>query len=114
MLKKNFLRKKKGGKLDDRYDGPFKIAKQLPNGVYLIESIEDPSKVFRVTGAHLKPFNFPNEQAHDATESKPLPQIPPPNEDNSDICPDFPLDDSIPPLSPPMPPPYQKDVSAVA
>ena len=64
VLKKNFLRKKKkGGKLDDRYDGAFKIAKLLPNGVYLIESVEDPSKVMRVTGAHLKPYNMPDDGA---------------------------------------------------
>ena len=64
VLKKNFLRKKKkGGKLDDRYDGAFKITKLLPNGVYLIEPVEDPSKVMRVTGAHLKPYNMPDDGA---------------------------------------------------
>ena len=38
VLKKDFLRKKrKGGKLDHRYVGPYKILKVLPKGVYLLQ-----------------------------------------------------------------------------
>ena len=65
VLKKNFLRKKKkGGKLDERFTGAYKIAKILLNG-YLIESVED---VVHVTGAHLKPYNSPEEAPADPEE----------------------------------------------
>ena len=65
VLKKNFLcKKKKGGKLDERFTGAYKIAKILPNG-YLIESVED---VVHVTGAHLKPYNSPEEAPADPEE----------------------------------------------
>ena len=58
VLKKDFLRKKcKGGKLDHRYVGPYKILKILPKVTYLLQLIANSEMVVRVTGFHLKPYN---------------------------------------------------------
>ena len=65
VLKKNFLCKKKGGKLDEHFTGAYKITKILPNDVHLIESVQDPSKLVRVTCVHLKPYNSPEETLAD-------------------------------------------------
>lgn len=61
VLLKDFTRKKrKGGKLDVKWIGPFQITKSLGKGVYMLMSIENPAiKAKRVTGAHLKPYNTP-------------------------------------------------------
>ena len=62
VLKKDFLQKKrKGGKLDDRYVGPYKILKILPKGAYLLQLVANSEVVVRVTGSHLKPYNEPGE-----------------------------------------------------
>ena len=54
VLAKDHTRKKrKGGKLDNRWLGPFKIEKVLPRGTYLISSN---GTVKKYTGAHLKPY----------------------------------------------------------
>ena len=50
------------------------IAKILPNGVYLIESVEDSSKVVCVTGAHLKSYNSPEEAPADPEEVESSPE----------------------------------------
>ena len=57
VLKKDFLRKKrKGGKLDAKWVGPYKIAK----GLYRLECVNDSTKVIsRVNGVHLKPYLSP-------------------------------------------------------
>ena len=69
VLKKDFLRKKrKGGKLDHRYVGPYKILKVLPKGVYLLQLLANSDVVVRVTGAHLKPY----KSADDAKNEPPL------------------------------------------
>ena len=63
VFKKDFLRKKcKGGKLDHRYMGSYKILKILPKGTYLLQLVANSEVVVRVTGSHLKPYNEP---AHD-------------------------------------------------
>ena len=96
VLKKNFLRKKKkGGKLDERFTGAYKIAKILPNGVYLIESVEDPSKVVRVTGAHLKPYNSPEEAPADPEEVESSPEACSGDPSSHPHDPSSPLDDSV-------------------
>ena len=70
VLKKDFLRKKrKGGKLDHRYVGPYKILKILTKGAYLLQLIANSEVVVRVTGSHLKPYN---ESVHDAGNEPPL------------------------------------------
>ena len=56
VLKKDFTRKKrKGGKLDPKWLGPFSILKNLGKGFYKLESLECPGTyVERVNGSHLK------------------------------------------------------------
>ena len=58
VLKKDFLRKKrKGGKLDAKWVGPYKIAKSLGKGLYRLECVNESTKVIsRVNGVHLKPY----------------------------------------------------------
>lgn len=57
VLKKDFKRKKrKGGKLDMRFLGPYIIKKALSRGVYELVS-EDGKSTVRATGAHLKPYH---------------------------------------------------------
>ena len=62
VLKKDFTRKKrKGGKLDSKYVGPYTIVKALGKGLYRLEDVKDPSHIIcRVNGVHLKHFNQPS------------------------------------------------------
>lgn len=62
VLKKDFTRKKrKGGKLDSKWVGPYKIAKVLGKGLYRLEDVYDPSNVIcRVNRVHLNPYNQPS------------------------------------------------------
>ena len=59
VLKKDFTRKKrKGGKLDSKWIGPFRITKALGKCLYSLESLDEPPvTVVRVNGVHLKPWN---------------------------------------------------------
>ena len=58
VLKKDFTRKKtRGGKLKDRYLGPYTITKVLPHGVYRLT--DDTGVITRATGAHLKVYKKP-------------------------------------------------------
>ena len=63
VLKKDFTRKKrKGGKLDTKWTGPYTITKVLGRGLYSLEEVKDPSRVIsRVNGVHLKPYHQPPE-----------------------------------------------------
>ena len=63
VLKKDFRRKKrKGGKLDAKWTGPYKVAKSLGRGLYRLEDVSDPTKIIsRVNGVHLKPYHRPHE-----------------------------------------------------
>ena len=46
VLKKDFLRKKrKGGKLDAKWVGPYKFAKSLGKGLYRLKCVNDSTKV---------------------------------------------------------------------
>ena len=58
VLKKDFRRSKRaGGKLDHRWNGPFKITKCLGRGLYSLERINDSKVVVsRVNGVHLKKY----------------------------------------------------------
>ena len=69
VLKKDFTRKKrKGGKLDSKWIGPFKITKSLGKGLYSLESFDDPPvTVGRVNGVHLKPWNGEVEEYYAIT-----------------------------------------------
>lgn len=61
VLKKDFTRKKrKGGKLDSKWVGPYQIVCSIGRGLYRIAEIKDPQKVIaRVNGVHLKKYNMP-------------------------------------------------------
>ena len=57
VLKKDFTRsKRKGGKLDAKYLGPFTVKKALGNGTYLLSCCKKPDSTIQATGAHLKPY----------------------------------------------------------
>ena len=58
VLKKDLTRtKRKGGKLDSNWIGPFTITNHLGTGLYKLESFNDPPTVIsRVNGVHLKPW----------------------------------------------------------
>ena len=67
VLEKDFTRKKrKGGKMDCKYVGPFIITKSLGKGLYSLASVESPKKVTKsVNGVHLKPYLSPtSSQCH--------------------------------------------------
>ena len=55
VLKKDFTRKRtKGGKLKERYPGPYTITKVLPHGTYELADPSDKMKTLHATMAHLK------------------------------------------------------------
>ena len=114
VLKKDFTRRKrKGGKLEIRFLGPYAISKVLPHGTY---ELTDRKSTVRVTGAHLKlyhPASPPSSPKDDPSPSLPEDDpFPSPPDDKSShsidgACPsEDDLNDSlesIPPLPPPMP-----------
>ena len=58
VLKKDFTRKKrKGGKLDAKWLGPFTIVGSLGRGLYRLQMIGTNKVIPRVNGVHLKPYN---------------------------------------------------------
>ena len=63
VLKKDMTRKKrKGGKLDTKWIGPFEIIASLGRGLYKLADYNDPEIVIpRVNGVHLKKYNLPNK-----------------------------------------------------
>ena len=62
VLKKDFTRKKrKGGKLDSKWVGPYKIVATLGRGLFHLQDVSDPDKMIaRVNGVHLKEYRMPN------------------------------------------------------
>ena len=84
VLKKDFTRsKRKGGKLDAKYLGPFTVKKALGNGTYLLSCCKKPDSTIQATGAHLKPY---------------IPSCYPPADLNSCDPPTDTLDSSDPPI----------------
>lgn len=58
VLKKDFSRKKrKGGKLDEKWLGPFTIIGVLGRGLYRLQAVNSTEIIPRVNGVHLKPYN---------------------------------------------------------
>lgn len=58
VLKKDFTRKKrKGGKLDTKWLGPFRILGSLGRGLYRLKDIQTGQVVPHVNGVHMKPYN---------------------------------------------------------
>ena len=69
VLVKDFMRKKrKGGKLDQKWLGPYKIEKTLPRGIYVISLLNDQSKIRSVSGAHIKVYTTPTSVQVNTTE----------------------------------------------
>ena len=101
VLKKDFTRKKrKGGKLEIRFLGPYTISKVLPHGTYELLNPTEQNTI-RVTGTHLKLYNPPNPSSPPEADLSPPPSpalTTSPSESglNDSI-------ESIPPLPPPMP-----------
>jgi hypothetical protein len=57
VLKKDFRRKKRrGGKLDFRWNGPYKIVSSLGRGLFKLEENSSGKIVDRVNGVHLKKY----------------------------------------------------------
>ena len=71
VLKKDFLRKKrKGGKMDTRFVGPYIITKNVGKGLYALQLVQNPSVVIeQVNGAHLKPYQTPLQSPASSFES---------------------------------------------
>ena len=76
VLKKDFLcKKRKGGKMDARFLGPYIITKDLGRGLYSLELIEDRTVVVhRVNGAHLKPYQTPCQSPESSTHKETPPK----------------------------------------
>ena len=62
VLRKDMTRKKrKGGKLDAKWTGPFQITASLGRGLYQLSHHSNPEIVIpRVNGVHLKTYNQPS------------------------------------------------------
>ena len=58
VLKKDFTRKKrKGGKLDAKWLGPFRVMSSLGRGLYRLKAVDSEEVIPRVNGVHLKHYN---------------------------------------------------------
>ena len=91
VLKKDFTRRKrKGGKLDSKFLGPYTIVKALGNGTYLLAREGRPEEKAQATGAHLKPYTTSDEPSNN-----------PSDEPSSDPPADPPSQSSDPPADPP-------------
>ena len=90
VLKKDFTRRKrKGGKLDSKFLGPYTIVKALGNGTYLLAREGRPEEEAQATGAHLKPYTTSDEPSNN-----------PSDEPSSDPPADPPSQSSDPPADP--------------
>ncbi|KAL5500624.1 hypothetical protein EMCRGX_G012215 [Ephydatia muelleri] len=65
VVKKDFLwKKRKGGKLDPKWVGPYIITAKLSKGFYSLQCVANSSdRVKRVNGTHLKVFNSSESQS---------------------------------------------------
>lgn len=65
VLKKDFTRKKrKGGKLDAKWLGPFTIVGSLGRGLYRLKKTGTEEVIPRVNGVHLKSYNVQLDSKH--------------------------------------------------
>ena len=63
VLKRDFLRsKRKGGKLDPKWLGPYRISKVLGKGLYSLTHCKGGRNVKRVNGFHLKLYHVSDAQ----------------------------------------------------
>ena len=66
VLKKDLTRKKrKGGKLDEKWEGPFQIIANLGKGMYRLEEVRNKKILQRVCGMHMKPYRVGDQQLDD-------------------------------------------------
>lgn len=71
VLKKDFTRRKrKGGKLDSKFIGPFVIVKTLGKGTYLLGRPGTLEGTVQATGAHLKPYSTPPHDPSDRSSDE--------------------------------------------
>jgi len=63
MLVKDFNRKKrKGGKLDYKWKGPYTITKCLGRGLHTLKATDSSDEITRINGVHLKQYLSPVHQ----------------------------------------------------
>jgi hypothetical protein len=110
VLKKDFMRKKrKGGKLDHKWLGPYVIAKDLGRGFYALSEGENVI-VKRVNGAHLKIYHSQpvDEKNHNLTINDLSEELQNSSLDNMEVPKNgscrwnTSIEDSIAPLPPPI------------
>ena len=69
MLVKDFNHKKrKGGKLDYKWKGPYTITQCLGRGLYSLKAVDKSHEIGRVNGAHLKQYLSPMHQETDTSK----------------------------------------------
>ena len=110
--------------MDAKYVGPYVITRHLGKGLYALRLVDNPAvTVERVNGAHLKPYKTPNhaddQDSSDAASPSTQPSHGPVDDrESSDHAPPSTqpshgpvddqdsdsLDETVPPLPPPMPP----------
>ena len=73
LLKDHTRKKRKGGKLDARWLGPFKICECLPRGVYTLSG--NAGQIRRAAGAQLKMYRKPNSQQASNQPQSPNPSM---------------------------------------
>ena len=62
VLRKDMKRKKRaGGKMDFKWQGPYKILKSVGKGIFQILNTNDPMQTLKVHGTHLKLFYPPKK-----------------------------------------------------
>ena len=54
LMKYHTRRKRKGGKIDHKWFGPYLITRVLGNGLYTLEDVKTNQLVERVNGYHLQ------------------------------------------------------------
>ena len=60
LLEDRRQKKHAGGKLDERYTGPYIIVKKFGKGIFSLHLQSDPSQIVeRVSGVHLKAYKSP-------------------------------------------------------
>ena len=69
VLEKDLARKKrKGGKLDEKWEGPFQIIANLGKGMYRLEEVRNKKILQRVCGMHMKPYRVGDQLLDDAQQ----------------------------------------------
>ena len=64
LMKDHTRRKRKGGKIDHKWLGPYSITRVLGKGLYALEDVKTNQLVERVNGYHLKPYRTPPSSPH--------------------------------------------------